>query len=197
MTFTRRGARTWTGLCVVGGAAVVVALHNTRRFVDKGWLVRDAKPAFYVYRAEQGGVVMTGVMALSSVEQYKQGLIKRHEETVTVKLEDRIKVVKTQNANVGPVFLSYKEDPTLRARFDEYSKRKPSLVVDPAYDGAKHSLWRIDDPDECALIQAAFDKNVDALYICDGHHRAESAFRVGLQLKEEAKGEVAAEGSDS
>lgn len=145
-------------------------------------LVRDAEPCLFVYQQEMDGRVQSGVVALSNVQDYVDGLIKKHEHTRPAKEKDRIRLTSELSANTGPVFLTYADD----AAIDEVVARTIAAGL-PQFDvtlddGIAHRVWRLLGEDANAVV-SQFAARVPASYIADGHHRAASAVRVGLDRK--------------
>ena len=149
---------------------------NLRRLIDEGVLVREGRPAFYLYRQRMGDHVQTGVVAGASVDEYEDGRIKKHENTRRVKEDDRTRHIEATNANTGPVFLTYRAQKPV----DDLVETLTS--VSPAYDfvtpdGIGHTLWVVDDPEQVRALSTAF-QSIPAMYIADGHHRSAAAVRV-------------------
>ncbi len=157
-------------------AVYAKAVENFKRLQAEGHLVRESEPCVYVYQQQMGDHVQQGLVALSHVADYAADRIKKHEKTRVTKENDRTRLTAEMNANAGPVFLTYKEVPTLTAIMEKTSAETPlyDLVTD---DGIRHTVWRI------AGGQAVMDafKDVPCTYVADGHHRAASAARVGLE----------------
>lgn len=147
-----------------------------RRFVENGWLVQDAQPAFYLYRQRMGDHTQTGIVAAASVDEYDAGTIKKHEKTRPNKEDDRTRHLDTLGAQTGPVFLTYRRRPSLDALVEALCSREPEVDF-VADDGVSHELWVVADQASVARIGTEFAA-VDALYIADGHHRSASASRV-------------------
>ncbi len=166
----------------VGPYDDVVYAHgkeNLDKFIENGWLVRDA-PTIYAYTQAKAGHKQTGFVLLTAVEDYAAGRIKKHELTRKQKEDDRVRMVDTQNANVGPVYLSYKARDDLTSILDAATKTEPIVDIPcHPFDQTQHTLYRI-PADRYAEIEKLF-ATVDTLYICDGHHRSQSAFRVGAE----------------
>ncbi|KAG9392852.1 Uncharacterized conserved protein UCP033563 [Carpediemonas membranifera] len=160
--------------------------ENLQRFIEDGKLERDAQPQIYAYRQAKAGHAQTGFVALTAVADYASGAIKKHEVTVEKKERDRVRMVDTQNANVGPVYLAYKAREDLTAILDETVKTEPIFQIPCAEcDETEHTIWRIDPANYERVIELF--GTVDSLYICDGHHRSESAFKVGQRRIKEAE----------
>lgn len=154
--------------------------RNLRRFMATGVFVREAEPLFYIYQQRMGGHVQAGVVCAASCQEYADGLIKRHELTRKDKEDDRTRHTHELNANAGPVFLTYRKRPEIDAAVDAIRKGQP-LYDFVAPDGIAHTVWPV-PAEQNAAFQAAFAR-VPALYVADGHHRAASAARVGLERK--------------
>jgi uncharacterized protein (DUF1015 family) len=154
--------------------------RNLRRFIAEGIFLREERPSFYVYQQRMGDHVQAGVVCAASCAEYADGLIKRHEHTRPDKEDDRTRHTHELNANAGPVFLTYRK----RAEIDELVER--AMSVEPTYeftadDGVGHAVWVV--PQKLAdTLRGAFAA-VPALYVADGHHRAASAARVGLERR--------------
>jgi uncharacterized protein (DUF1015 family) len=139
-----------------------------------GTLLHDAETAVYVYRLRMGDHEQTGVAGCFSIDEYEQGIIKKHERTRQDKEDDRTRHIGTVRAQTGPVFLTYRAAAAIDSRVDATAMREP-LYDFVAVDGVRHTLWQAPSADARALIAAFAD--VPALYIADGHHRAASAAR--------------------
>lgn len=149
---------------------------NLARLIETGALFQDQSRCFYLYRQVMGSHSQTGVVGVASCQEYLDGTIKKHELTRVDKEDDRVRHIDTLNAQTGPVFLAYRDEPEVDAFVTQACKRDP--VVDfLAPDGVRHSAWVIADEPDITLIQGAFEK-VPSLYIADGHHRSAAAARV-------------------
>jgi len=156
------------------------AVENFRRLQEEGRLVRDSEPCLFLYRQQMGDHSQTGIMAVSHVDDYDQGKIKRHERTRVAKENDRTRLTREMRANAGPVFLTFRDDSRLRALIEE-GVRGEMLYDLVAPDGIRHSVWRVPGGDK---FVEAFE-SLSATYVADGHHRAASAARVARELREE------------
>lgn len=143
----------------------------------EGNLVQDDSPCLYVYKQVMNDRVQTGLVGCASIDDYKNNVIKKHEHTLAKKEQDRINHVNTCDANTGPIFLTYRSDDNINNIVDDWTDNHKS-VYDFVSDGVRQSVWVIDDSDTISILQGAFD-TVDSLYIADGHHRCESAVKVG------------------
>lgn len=159
------------------------ARENLEAFIQKGYLVQDALPSFYIYRQIMWGRVQTGIVGCASVEEYARGIIKKHELTREEKELDRIEHFHACSAQTEPVFLAYRKHQGLSDLIREWIKfHKPEYDFSTD-DGVTHMLWPISDPETVAAIQQSFQE-VDALYIADGHHRTASSAAVSAKRRQ-------------
>ena len=153
---------------------------NLRRFIAEGVFVREPESRFYVYQQRMDGHVQAGIVGAASCQEYADGLIKRHEFTRKDKEDDRTRHTHELNANAGPVFLTYRKRAEIDAIVEGIRKGQPLYDIVTS-DGIGHTVWAV-SPGETAALQQAI-RGVPALYVADGHHRAASAARVGLERK--------------
>lgn len=163
------------------------ARENLDRMISDGEYTQDEQPCLYIYRQIMNGRSQTGIVFCASIDDYINNVIKKHEFTRADKEEDRINHVDYCDANTGPIFLTYKEDQIASEIIDAWiqneSKRKPVYNF-VAEDGITHIVWVIDNE---IIINELVDlfKEIDYLYIADGHHRSASAVKVGLKRRTE------------
>jgi uncharacterized protein (DUF1015 family) len=148
---------------------------NLKKFIADGILAREASDSLYVYQQRMGAHVQSGLVALCSVREYEENLIKKHEFTRRDKEDDRTRHVSEQNANAEPVFLTYRAHAEIDAIVDDVTATEPLYDITTP-DEIVHIVWRITDPGMIASLIELF-RGVDALYIADGHHRTASAVR--------------------
>ena len=151
--------------------------------VEKGEYITEDKPCFYLYELVMNGRSQTGVVGCASIDDYCSNVIKKHENTRADKEEDRIRHVDTLSAQTGPIFLAYRDREDLQALIKKGKEDKP-LYDFTAEDGITHRVYRIADAGTQKEIARIF-KEMDSLYIADGHHRAASAVKVGLKRRAE------------
>jgi uncharacterized protein (DUF1015 family) len=150
--------------------------ENFEKQIQRGVLVRDPEPCYYLYRLVMGPHTQTGFVAAASVEAYRSGRIKKHEFTRPDKEDDRVRQIDALNAQTGPVFLTYRHSDAIDRIAAAASSSPPDVDV-TADDGVRHSLWVIRRADAIERITGEFDA-LDGLYIADGHHRSAAASRV-------------------
>ncbi|MCM2271838.1 MAG: DUF1015 family protein [candidate division Zixibacteria bacterium] len=158
------------------------AKENLAGLERDGIMIRDPQPCFYLYRLTMDGRKQTGLVALTSVAEYDQGKIKKHEHTRPEKVNDRANHITQVAAQVGPVFSTFRRKPEIEAIFTRISSLNP-LIDFTSSDQIRHELWVIDDRGSIAEIESVFS-GVDALYIADGHHRSEAASEVARRMRE-------------
>jgi uncharacterized protein (DUF1015 family) len=151
--------------------------------IENGDFVCDNDNAYYVYELVMNGRPQTGIVACASIDDYLNGVIKKHENTREEKEIDRIKHVDTCSAQTGPIFLAYRAVKEINEAVDRAKTGEP-LYGFTADDGISHRVWKISDSNEINIIRNAFEKT-EAVYIADGHHRAASAVKVGLKRRKE------------
>lgn len=153
---------------------------NLLRLIDDGKMIRDASPCFYVYRLTWREQSQTGLVVLTSVSEYNEGKIKKHEHTRPEKVRDRADHMVTLDAQVGPVFSIFRSD---RRIVDSISSASAAV---PVYDfeteeGVRHQVWVVNDDSMISDLTNVF-AGIDRVYIADGHHRAAAAAEVSRRL---------------
>ena len=151
--------------------------------VEDGTFVRDEAPCFYLYELEMDGRVQTGIVACCLIDDYLNGTIKKHENTLEAKERDRISHIDALDAQTGPIFLAYRDNAQV-AQLVEQARSQEPLYDFVADDGVAHRAWRIGAPADVEALAQAF-AGVPAAYVADGHHRTASAVKVGLARRAE------------
>jgi uncharacterized protein (DUF1015 family) len=159
------------------------SLQNFTDFQEKGWLIQDANPKFYIYAQTMNGRTQYGIAGAAFCDDYKNGVIKKHELTRPDKEDDRMVHVNTLDANAEPVFLSYRAVPEIDEIVDNIVKTQQPEYDFVSNDGFGHKFWTIDDSNINNRIEQLFAQKVPALYVADGHHRTAAAARVGIERK--------------
>jgi len=158
------------------------AIENLNLWRDKGWLVKDSNDYLYIYAQTMEGRTQYGIVGCASVDDYLNGVIRKHELTRSDKEEDRMKHVRVTNANMEPVFFAY---PAVKALDDIVSNiiKNQSPVYDfVAEDGFGHHFWLVDQPETIGNIVNIFAE-IPATYVADGHHRTAAAALVGKEKR--------------
>lgn len=156
------------------------AAENFQKFQDKGWLVQDDKEQYYIYAQTMNGKTQYGLVVGAFVDDYMNGVIKKHELTRRDKEEDRMKHVRINNANIEPVFFAYPDNKVLDDLIKRYAATEPEYDFIAPIDGFGHKFWVISDDNDIKTITEEFAK-MPSLYIADGHHRSAAAALVGAE----------------
>ncbi len=162
------------------------AKENLDAFISRNVLFRESKPCYYIYQLIMNGAVQTGLVCGSSVDDYNNDLIKKHEFTRPEKENDRINHIKTTGAQTGNVFLAYKSVAEIDALIEKWKKDKNPVYDLIADDKVQHTVWIVNDNKTIDKISDLFKTKVPATYIADGHHRAASAAKVRIALGKKA-----------
>jgi uncharacterized protein (DUF1015 family) len=168
------------------------AKENLDAFISRNILFRESKPCYYIYQLIMNGKSQTGLVCGSSVNDYENDLIKKHEFTRPEKEQDRINHIKTTGAQTGNVFLAYKNVDAIDTLINDWKKERSPVYDFIADDGIQHSIWAVNDTKTISRITELFKTLVPVTYIADGHHRAASAAKVRAALG----GENSPEGAD-
>ena len=156
------------------------AAENFQKFQDKGWLKQDEKEQYYIYAQTMNGKAQYGLVVGAFVDDYLNGVIKKHELTRRDKEEDRMKHVRVNNANIEPVFFAYPDNAVLDALIGKYKVTEPEYDFIAPIDGFRHQLWIVSDDNDIKTVTDEFEK-MPYLYIADGHHRSAAAALVGAE----------------
>ena len=167
------------------------AKENLAAFIQRDILFRESKECYYIYQLVMNGRAQTGLVCVSSVDDYEKDIIKKHEFTRPEKEQDRINHIKTSGAQTGNVFLAYRNHAAIDSLIDNWKETKSPVYDFLADDGIQHTIWIVNNDKTAEQITALFENEVPCTYIADGHHRAASAAKVRKAL-----GTFAKEGAD-
>lgn len=147
------------------------SVENLEMFIREGFLVQEEEPAIYIYRLSAGDHTQTGIVAVCSIDEYDAGLIKKHEKTRPDKVKDRTDHMIALRAQTGLIFLAFRGTDETRRLIAEETARAPFYECACDHGGVSQTVWRVTQTE---AFERAFGE-VPALYVADGHHRAESA----------------------
>jgi uncharacterized protein (DUF1015 family) len=167
------------------------AKENLAAFIQRDIVFRESKECYYIYQLIMDGRSQTGLVCVSSVDDYENDIIKKHEFTRPEKELDRINHIKTSGAQTGNVFLAYRNHNGIDALINEWKENKSPVYDFTADDGIQHTVWIVNNDETAEKITSLFGKEVPYTYIADGHHRAASAAKVRKAL-----GDAATKGAD-
>lgn len=153
--------------------------------IEDGVYIKEKHPSYYIYELIMNGRSQTGIVACASIDDYVNGVIKKHENTREEKELDRIRHVDTCNAQTGPIFLAYRSMEAINQVVNAKKTEAP-LYHFISDDGIEHNVWVIEDAKQIQKIKESFE-SIEQVYIADGHHRAASAVKVGLNRRAACK----------
>ncbi len=159
-------------------------VDNYKMFKEKGYLIQDEKDKIYIYAQTMNGKTQYGLVVCASVDDYLNGIIKKHELTRKEKEEDRMKHVRNTNANIEPVFFSYRHVDEIDEIVNHIVKKQEPEYDFTAEDGVGHHFWVINDDTTINRIETLFAEKVPYTYVADGHHRTAAAALVGKEKRE-------------
>ena len=158
------------------------AKENLAAFIQREILFRESKECYYIYQLVMNGKAQTGLVCVSSVDDYETDIIKKHEFTRPEKEQDRINHIKISGAQTGNVFLAYRNNPAIDVIIENWKNTKSPVYDFVADDGIQHTIWIVNLDTTVAQISSIFENEVPCTYIADGHHRAASAAKVRKAL---------------
>ncbi len=160
------------------------AKENLDFFISRNILFQDNKECYYIYQLIMNGKSQTGLVCVSSVDDYENDIIKKHEFTRPEKEQDRINHIKTTGAQTGNVFLAYRNNDEVDILIEKWKKNKSPIYDFIADDNIQHTIWVVNDSNVIDSITNLFKTQIPCTYIADGHHRAASAAKVRKALGE-------------
>ena len=160
------------------------AKENLDRFQAEGTLIQDEKPNYYLYELIRKGKSQTGIVGVSSIDDYMNGVIKKHELTREDKEQDRIHHVDICDANTGPIFLACRYPEELLVLMENWKNSHEPVYDFTSEDEITHRVWIVDEEEKIQKINRLFGE-ISSIYIADGHHRAASAVKVGQKRRKE------------
>lgn len=154
-----------------------------KEWLEKEYFVQDSKKGFYLYELTRNGRVQNGIVAVSSVDDYLNQVILKHENTREEKEQDRIRHIEGCNAQTGPIFLAYRDREELNGLMKVIKEREPDFDF-TGEDNIRHRVFSVFEEEMIEAIEKEFQK-VNKVYIADGHHRCASAAKVCLKRRQQ------------
>jgi len=151
------------------------SVENFTAWQKRGWLVKDPKPCFYIYAQTMNGRTQYGIAGCASVDDYLNGVIRKHELTRPDKEQDRMIHIRVNNANLEPVFFTYPAVRELDKIVESITKAREPEYDFVSDDGFGHHFWVVDDDKTILAIEKLFSEKVPYTYVADGHHRTAAA----------------------
>ncbi|WP_273567164.1 DUF1015 domain-containing protein [Maribacter halichondriae] len=168
----------------VSGSERFTLVHNRYlEFLEDNVLLKDAADSFYIYQVEKNTYSCCGLFAATSVADYRDDVIKKHEDTIQRREKLFANYLKTVEFNAEPVLMTYSDSVAI-SRIIEEEKNNPPEYHFTTTDKITHRLWIISDKQTVEKLQKEFGKIKD-LYIADGHHRSASSDLLASYLEEE------------
>lgn len=159
------------------------AVENFEMFQQNQWLVDDPEARFYIYAQTMNGRTQYGLVGCAATTDYENGIIKKHELTRPDKEEDRMILTRYLNANIEPVFFSYKANPEIDSIVQNIVENEPAEYDFVADDGFGHHFWPVYNRETNRKIEQIFAGQVPYTYVADGHHRTAAAARIGAEKR--------------
>ncbi len=159
------------------------SVENFKEFMDRGWLVMDEEPYFYIYAQRMGERTQYGIVGCAACEDYWNGVIKKHELTRPDKEEDRMVLTRYVKANLEPVFFAYRAVPEIDEIVEKVTSNPPDYDF-VSEDGFGHTFWVVRERRVNQEIECLFREKVPETYVADGHHRTAAAARIGREFAE-------------
>jgi uncharacterized protein (DUF1015 family) len=160
------------------------SVENFRKWQNNGWLIQDPEPGFYIYAQTMKGRTQYGIVGCASIDDYLNGIIKKHELTRPDKEQDRMVHVRVNNANIEPVFFTYPSVKEIDDIVEEIVKTEKPEYDFVSEDGFGHHFWVVKKTETIELIESLFAIKVPFTYVADGHHRTAAAALVGKEKRE-------------
>lgn len=155
--------------------------ENFESFIEQKYLVQQAEPSIYLYQVMHNGFLQTGIWTLTHIDDYLEGRIKKHEATVERREQLLADYLQQTGLDANPVLITYQPHETIDQITEQYLQEIPTLDF-TFTDGTAHKIWAISEQQDIEAIVKAF-ADMPAVYIADGHHRAASMAKMGLQKK--------------
>ncbi|WP_285008062.1 DUF1015 domain-containing protein [Pedobacter faecalis] len=155
--------------------------ENVEKFLENHVLVPDISPAIYVYRVTHDGLSQTGIWTLTHINDYADGVIRKHESTVERREQALADYLQHTGLDANPVLVTYPPDAAIEKVVGAYIGLASDLKLSMS-DSTLHEVWAVRDAEDIKTIETAFE-NMSCVYIADGHHRAASMVKMGLQKR--------------
>ncbi len=157
---------------------------NIRKLIADGIFSQDEKEIYYIYAQTLWGKTQYGLVTCASVEDYLNGIIRKHELTRPEKEEDRKNHIRVTNFNAEPVFFIYHDNEKIDAIVNRIITERPEFDF-IAGDGVGHKLWLVSNDKDVVEIERIFREEIKYTYVADGHHRTAAAAHVGEERKKQ------------
>jgi len=160
------------------------AREKLSAMINEKIYIHEKTPCLYIYQLNRQNRIQKGIVACTSIDDYMNDVIKKHEHTLPIKEQDRINHVNYTDAHTGPILMTYRENSGITEIIDDWISSHCPIYDFVSIDNVAQTVWIIDDGDTIDEIVNLFAR-VEALYIADGHHRAAAAVKAGLAKRQE------------
>ncbi|WP_026898298.1 DUF1015 domain-containing protein [Daejeonella oryzae] len=154
--------------------------ENFDDFIENGILIQDINPSLYVYQVAHPGIIQTGIWAVTSIDDYLNNTIKKHELTRADREKSLIDYLQQTGCDANPVLITYSPQKEIDDVISETVSKQPDLSFNK--ENAVHKLWKIDEEQTLNKLVDSFSK-LPVSYIADGHHRAAAASLLGIERR--------------
>lgn len=154
--------------------------ENFEDFIDKGIFIQDSKPSIYIYQVHRGGLTQTGIWTVTSIDDYLNNVVKKHELTNSAREQSLIDYIQQTGIDANPVLITYKPVPAIDKIIKENTVNQAHIYFNK--DETDHRLWKVDDEKTLKLLVDEFSE-LSSTYIADGHHRAAATSLLGIQRR--------------
>ncbi len=156
-----------------GLAKFKLVKEKFQQFIADGILKKDAVESFYIYQKKNQLNTFTGIIGASSVEDYLNNKIKKHEQTLTKREKMFRNYLDITGFNAEPVLLAHEPNKEIKSILDKYTSTRSEYEFTTT-NKSLHKLWIVDNARDIKMITNAFEK-IENIYIADGHHRCASS----------------------
>ncbi|MGC1206189.1 MAG: DUF1015 domain-containing protein, partial [Flavobacteriaceae bacterium] len=171
---------------ITGKARYELVKNRYLEFKEDHIFIQDELPSYYIYKiVNRDGFSFSGILAAASAEDYKNDVIKKHEDTIEYRENIFKNYLKTVGFNAEPVLLTYPDNNIIKNIIEDVQKERAEFEFTTTYRDT-HYLWKIDDEALVNIISLEFE-SIKTVYIADGHHRSASSYLLSQELKSENK----------
>jgi uncharacterized protein (DUF1015 family) len=154
--------------------------ENFEDFLDKGIFIQDEKPSIYIYQVSREGNIQTGIWTVTSIDDYLNNVVKKHELTNAAREQSLIDYIQQTGIDANPVLITYKPILAIDVIISNVTENQADITFNK--ENTEHRLWKIDDEKILFILVDEFSK-LSSTYIADGHHRAAATSLLGIQRR--------------
>ncbi len=171
---------------ITGKERYTLVKNRYSEFKENNIFVQDKSPCYYIYKiVNRNGNIFSGIIAAASVEDYKNDIIKKHEDTIEYRENIFKDYLKTVGFNAEPILLTYPDNSIIKNIILKAQLVRAEFEFTTTYKDT-HYLWLIEDSQTIEIIKNEFEA-ITTIYIADGHHRLASSSLLAKDLKSNDK----------